>query len=191
MAEIARVTISGSDYGQLTQNVLHFEWLGVSWDPTAIAAEIVAGWMPNILWFSKSNFRYNSILVQHATQPTLQTVNLPIVVDGNVVNDPRMPPFVACVLKISTLQGGRTGRGRIFLAGVGADSLTSGVFTASFISTRQPKIDALKARYGLSGSSQLRLGLFNRTTNAFNGMSNLVLRPTPGVQRRRNIGIGV
>lgn len=191
MADIARVTISGIDYGQLTQNVLHFEWLGISWDPTAIAAEISANWMPNILWFSKSNFLYNSILVQHATQPTQQTVNLPIAVNGNVVNDTRMPPFVAVVLKIQTLQGGRSGRGRIFIAGCGGDSLTNGVHTASFISTRQPKIDALKTRYGLSGTSQLRLGLFNRTTSAFNGMSNLTLRAVPGVQRRRNVGIGV
>lgn len=191
MAFFARATFSGLRYGQLCQNVVHFEWLGISWDPVAIANHLAANWLPKVVWFSGTGFRYSAVLVQDATNPNLQTATLSVDLAGNVFDDNRCPPFVACVLKIQTLQGGRSGRGRIFLPGVAHDSMQNGLFQANFQQTRQPRIDELKVLYGLSGTSQLRLGLFNRTTNAFNGMSNLTLRPVPGVQRRRNIGIGV
>lgn len=191
MPRVVRVTISGLDYNQVTQNVLHFRHVADPYNAQAIAAEIIAGWIPNVQFFSKSNFSYRNVLVQDIEVPANPTASIPINMAGFGASSTRAPSFWSAVIKIQTPVGGRHGRGRIFLAGLHADAFESGILGSLFQTQALDHLNALIARYGPTGTSDLRLVVLNRVDNSQSDMVNLVLRPIPGIQRRRNIGIGI
>lgn len=191
MSNIARVTISGLRYNQVTQNVLHFEHQTEVWDAGAIAVEILNNWIPQAIKFSGTQFSYRSILVQCVNDPTLPTFTLALNVAGTQFDDQRCQGYVTSVIKLATNTGGRHGRGRIFFAGPASDAFQFGFHQATFSSQAAGFLATLMARYGPGGSSNLRLGILNRATKTLTPVTGMTLRPIPGVQRRRNIGIGV
>lgn len=191
MGNIARVTISGLRYNQVTQNVLHFDHQTEVWDAQSIAVEIANNWIPQAIKFSGTQFSYRSILVQCVNDPTKPTFTLAINIAGTQFDDQRCQGYVASVIKLASGTGGRHGRGRIFFAGPASDAFQFGFHQATFSGQAAGFLNTLMARYGPGGSSNLRLGILNRSTKTLTPVTGMTLRPIPGVQRRRNIGIGV
>lgn len=191
MGNIARVTLSGLRYGQVTQNVLHFDHQTEIWDPQAIVTDIVNNWIPQAIRFSGTQFFYKSVLAQCVNDPTKPTFTLAVNIAGTQFDDQRCPGTTASVIKLSTGTGGRHGRGRIFFAGPASDAFQFGIHQATFSGQAAGFLATLMARYGPGGTSNLRLSILNRSNNTLIPVTGMQLRTVPGVQRRRNIGIGI
>lgn len=191
MSNIARVTLSALRYGQVCQNVLHFQHKLAVWDAQSIVTDIVNNWIPQAIRFSGTQCVYKSVLAQCVNEPTLPTFTLAINIAGTQFDDQRCPGTTASVVKLSTGTGGRHGRGRIFFPGPASDAFQFGVHQATFSGQAQGFLDTLMAHYGPEGSSDLRLGILNRATKQLTFVTGMQLRTVPGVQRRRNIGIGI
>lgn len=191
MGNIARVTLSGLRYGQVCQTVVHFDHQTEIWDAQAIVTEIVNNWLPQAIRFSGTEFFYKSVLAQCINDPTKPTFTLAINIAGTQFDDQRCLGFVCSVIKLSTGTGGRHGRGRIFFPGPASDAFQFGVHQATFTAQAAGFLNTLMQRYGPGGTSDLRIGLLNRTTHTLTPVTGMQLRAVPGVQRRRNIGIGI
>lgn len=191
MPNIARVTISGLRYNQVTQNVLHFEHQTEVWDAQAIAVEIANNWIPQAIRFSGTQFSYRQILVQCVNDPTKPTFTLAINVAGLQFDDQRCSGVMSSVIKLASGLGGKHGRGRIYFAGPASDAFQFGFHQATFSSQAAGFLNTLMARYGPGGTSNLRLGILNRATGVLTPVTGMTLRPVPGTQSRRNIGIGI
>lgn len=191
MAQRVRVTCTGLIYGQTCQNVLHFTNLNDVFNGALIAAEINANWIEYIKALQTSHFTWTNILVQNLDNAATPTFSLVISKQGGGLNEPRVPPFAALVLKISTTLGGRRGRGRVYIGGMVSLAFELGVFTSSFMTQIATQTANIKSRYGPTGASELRLGVMRRDTGEISPLVDIQGRGTLGVQRRRNIGVGV
>lgn len=191
-----RVTISGVWYLQTFQNVLHFRNLDGLLSPQAIANDVLTNWVNRFKQRQVSSLKYTNILVQNEDNPNLAPFSLAIDVPGTHFNEDRMPSFTCLVLKKLTERAGRHGRGRVYLAGPSTDDAQVGIMTSSFIAGfKTVCLDPAKASYvGPGHTSALDLCVREEApdgTFVYHPLIDLQLRNTYGVQRRRNIGVGV
>lgn len=191
-----RVTISGVWYLQTFQNVLHFHNADGLMTPSAIANDVLNNWVQKFKLRQVSSLKYTNILVQNEDNPDLAPFSLAIDVPGTHFNEDRMPSFTCLVLKKLTERAGRHGRGRTFLAGPSTDDAQVGILTSSFIAGFATNcLNPVKAAYvGPGHTSALDLCVKENVAGGpdiYHPLIDLQLRNTYGVQRRRNIGVGV
>lgn len=191
---VFKVTLSQLWRGQTIQNVLHFRDTGTgSLTDLMVADEMVAGWIPAVSFIQVNELAYTSITVQRMQQPDPPFVKA-VNILGNQGASPRLFTFTSFVLQFRTAVGGRTGRGRAYIAGH-----VEGAFVNGLIEVGQKNfwnnqiIPAIMARYGPAGNSELEIGLGPRgnETNGFKPINNMQIRTVAGMQRRRNIGTGI
>lgn len=188
-----RVTVSGTNAGQLVQHVFHIQDPDGATGLEGTALDLSTNWVNRHTLRQGPQVRYTNILVQSATDPLVSPFSLTIDRQGQWSASDRVPPFTALVIKKTTLTGGRHGRGRIFFPGVAPDSFQDGIFTPGYILQWQENFTTpVMARYGPAGSSPLKLMLRANLPDGaiFVPVTTLQVRPILGVQRRRNIGVG-
>lgn len=190
---VIRVTISGVCLGQTLQNVIHFTNPDDTMTLPAICTEIRDFWCSPMSNCSTSSFSYTLIRAERvdtSTPPTPAT--LAVAVAG--VGTPTTPHVVlAFIFKLRTVVGGRRGRGRIYVMAPRADwvanSVPTGAGSAFMTGTVIP---AIMGRYGPTGVSPLILGVCSREDPTdIKGVESIAVASYMGVQRRRNIGVGI
>lgn len=192
---VFRVTITGLQYGQVTiQNVLHFSQSDFAGPLLPVLQEIRDGWCSILAVAQVNSFGWRNIsAVELGT--TDSPTNLPVTVNGQDLGDPNNSmPTLSAKLRIHTGFAGRTGRGRTYVAGVRQAHWQFGQMTAAGITVWQARVNALKARYvGPGHTSLLSLGVLGRNVNPqfFHAADDLTLSLIPGIQRRRNLGVGI
>lgn len=190
---VVRVTISGVCLGQTMQNVIHFTNPDGTLSLPDICAEIRDHWLNSMSNCSTSSFVYTLVkaeTVGNSSPPPPAT--LAVAVAG--VGVPTTNHVVLCfIFKLRTVVGGRRGRGRIYVMAPRADWIANSVPTgAGSAFMTGTVIPALMARYGPAGDSPLILGVASRDDPTdIKGVESIAVASYMGVQRRRNIGVGI
>lgn len=189
---IYRVTLDSTMYGQQLQNVLHFSH--PSSDPATLqtlADEIAASWIGEIRFEHSASVKYTRIRVlmlesQFAAHE--KTVNI----NGSWGGDDGIHTFTCFIIRLRTATIGRRGRGRQYISGVLKGWTVNGFVHPDNINSWNNRFQNIMAVFGPGGSSLARLGVCNhRAPFVFHEVTSLQIAPTLGVQRRRNIGVGL
>lgn len=194
MARI-RAVISGIHFGQVCENVLHLKELDPPRTMQQIAADLDTGYVNAVRSRQSSNFVWTNILVQNLDDPLVAAFSLTISKQGQDFNSASISPVMAYVIKLSTNRAGRHGRGRIYVPAVHFNALDQGFFSAALQASFKTTVtDVLFAEYGLHNPpNQITLCVRERGpgVDEFHPVVAMQLRASPGVQRRRNMGVGI
>jgi hypothetical protein len=187
-----RVITSGFFFGQTCQNVLHFNNPDGLTTPADIATDIKNNWLVQISAMSSGNIVWNNISVRRVDGGTEAPYNLAVSIAGAQSGSAQQLTFLAYVIRIRTAVVGRRGRGRIYVPGPNLNLTNLGVWASSTITGWQTPLNNLAARYLAGGTSSIRLGVASHTDPSdWKAATQLLLASIPGIQRRRNIGVGV
>lgn len=192
---VFRCTITATAYNQISvQNVVHFSWTDFAGPLSQVTTELVNGWITILRATQTNSIIYRNVSVYEVGTGVTPT-NLPMNLQGQDLGDPNASmPVLAVKLRIRTGIAGRTGRGRIYVFGIRQAHWSFGQLTAAGITTWQGRVDALKQRYiGPNQTGPMNLGVMNRSDDpsAFKLADELTLSTIPGIQRRRNLGVGI
>lgn len=193
---IFRVTINMLFYGQVCQNVLHFEKADAvfSTDGPALADSIDSVWIANVKVPLAGDVNFYQIRVDDAEHDSgAPTHTKTITQNGGNGADTSCPLNLAWVLRYSTGLSGKHFHGRTFVPGMRPGYITSGLVNSTGQALWPTRINNLKAAYvGTSPSSGFSLKLYNERNRAFGAtsVSDIQLRTTPGSMRKRMLGVG-
>ncbi|HEY9758858.1 MAG TPA: hypothetical protein V6C97_27060 [Oculatellaceae cyanobacterium] len=189
---IFRVTTISRMYGQEIQNVFHL--LGPSADPlemSAIADHVAANWIVQIKNRQSAAVVYSTVkvrLLESQFPPFVKTINIP----GAWNFDDEISTVLSFILRLRSNEIGKRGRGRMYIAGVLKGWTTNGLVDSDIIVSWNSTIANLMGVYGPGGSGNYRLTICpSKAPFSTREVTSMQVAPTLGVQRRRNIGIGV
>lgn len=192
---IVRVTFSGVCLGQTMQNVVHFINPDGSMTLPAVCNEMLTYWIQPMVNCHTSSFSWTNIRAEDITSATpAQPATLAIAAAG--VGTPTTTHVcLAFIFKWQTGVGGRRGRGRIFVPAPRADWVANSVPTQAGLNYMISNvIFPILQRFGSNpaGTSVLTLCVTPRNLSTPPlGVENIAISPKMGVQRRRNIGVGI
>lgn len=99
---------------------------------------------------------------------------------------------VAIVVSTKTAYAGRSYRGRNYIPAVPEAEMTSGLVDNTTVDAIQVYYDDLVAALGASGSNADYMWVvWSEKLQAYNGITDTIVRNIPGVVRRRRVGVGV
>lgn len=189
---IFRCTTVATMYNQQCQNVFHL--LGPTSDPLdaqAIADDLAVNWVGQIRQRQTSAVRYVAIsvrLLESQFPPHVKTVSIL----GSQQFDDELHTYDAFVLRLRSAEIGRRGRGRLYIPGVMKGWTTNGLVDDDVIVAWNNNIANLMGSYGPNGSTPYRLTIVpNKAPFSTREVVAMQVAPTLGLQRRRNIGIGI
>lgn len=193
---VYRATITGNSYGSIFQNVLHFyqaDSVASSAAP-ALATSIRDVWLPIQKQFSTANFVYNLIRVDELIDGGSGIFALlPCNIAGAGGSEVRAVLSLAAVVQLGTGLAGRKNRGRFFVP-IAPSATMAGSLDTQYLTDRTTQLNAWKAAYVNAGHSQafdLVIHGPNDSHVEYRKVETMIVRPTPGSQRRRMIGVGI
>jgi len=192
---IYRVTFSGIYLGSVMQNVVHFEGSEGTGSLATIAVDMRDNWAVTMRNAHCSGFAYTNIAVKNLSDPSEQTYNLPYAAAGS--GEPTPPHMViAFILTLRGAAPGRRGRGRVYVAAPRGGWIANSVVTSAGLTSLQSLvINPISLRFVSPGNtSSLKLVIYHK--NWADGpdvtsVASISARQYLGVQRRRNINVGV
>jgi hypothetical protein len=192
-----RVTFSGLVNGNVFNNVLHIK--KVTPGPTAqqdLATYVNTNWIDTIRTLQTNGTQYLNINVRGLDAGAFAPFNLVVNKLGTAISAAASDnPFTGAVLRLQTNVAGRTGRGRVHLCGISlGTSANLGILTAATLTAWQPKINAIKAAFSVTGpAGEYQLGVANRSdpVGSFKGVTEILVRANLGGMRSRNYGVGI
>ena len=189
---IYRVVLDHTMYNQQLQNVLHFTH--ASSDPQTmelLADDVVVNWIGHIRVNMSACIQWNRIRVQ-MLESQFATFEKIINIKGVFGDDFELNSFACFILRLRTATIGRNGRGRQYLSGVLKGWTDKGFVISDVINAWNVQLEGIMEAYGANGTSDFDLVVCNKTAPfSAKTVTNIQLAPTLGVQRRRNIGVGV
>lgn len=191
---IVRITLTAAFRGMTVQNVLHFDNHDSGILPTTHCATIRDQWMDEYKFFSVNQVIWINIAYTPLTPALGVTTNLAINIAGaSNATDSRDHPVISEKIRIQTATAGRAGRGRIYAPVASLFGGNVGVVEAATITARNARLATLMSRFGgPSPSTGLTLGIAPRgNPGNFKPATSMFLASTYGIQRRRNIGVGI
>lgn len=191
---VNRITTTALYNGaSVIQNVFYLKNPDGAIQLPAVATEIRDGWLGIIKNFAAASCVWTSIRVDEvATATPKASANLAINVPG-LGNSFTQHVCLSFVLRWATGIGGRHGRGRMFIGAPRPDWITNSLPTAAGLTAINGTfIPQLKARYITPASSGLFLLVVRKGDPSNNVLvTDVSVAPTLGIQRRRNIGVGI
>jgi len=193
---LEQVTLTQSLKGQTIQNVFHLTNPDGALTGQQIAALVLAEWITEIRKIQGGQLIYHQILVQRVDPAgqaaTVTNISTPGAATGY---DAFLPPLCV-VMQKRTGFFGRHGRGRYYISGWNSGALhTTGTWDPGHLGDVMLTItNNLTAKWIDPGVSALRLVVAGRGPDnqwLSHSCTSLSMRPVPGYQRRRNIGIGI
>jgi hypothetical protein len=122
------------------------------------------------------------------------TTNLAVNIAGNAnATDSKDHPCICEKIRVQTATPGKHGRGRIFCPVASLFGGNVGIVNAATIANRNAKLATLMARFNdVNPSTLITYGIIPRDTpSAFKPAINMFCDSKYGIQRRRNIGVGI
>lgn len=191
--EIRRATCFCIAYGQSCNIVPHFLVFDIANDYPAIIAELRANFLTYLLPLQYTSAVWNRVDIKNMNIPAQSTFSQAIVPLSGNGQATGAGPVMGALFSLQTGFGVRSKRGRIFIPGTNTGLSTTGTLSSSLTTTANNVINNIKNRYVDGGNNlgPMRLVVWSRKNNDFTSVTNIALRPNFGVQRRRNIGIGM
>lgn len=188
-----RVTMEGTIYDQRCQNVLHFQ---ADNEPVnseqLLATELVNNFFPQLQSLQNNNWFWRRLGIQVVSDQVHPVVVIDIQPIQGILAGTGAHPSIAGLFSIRTSTPGRIGRGRFYMPGVHNASIANGRVEANAMVQYIGTANAITARYKFNGPSAFKMCVCPRSNpNDFKLMANVLARSTFGLQRRRNIGVGV
>lgn len=180
-------------YGQVCQNVMHFFNPDGALSLSAAADEFQNQWITNVKPRQIGNVQWTKIQVYNLSNPVLAPFEKSINILGTNSTTTLSRTFDCFVLKVQTAIAGRHGHGRIYLPGLHEGFLSNGLFQQSQVDAWATQLAIIKARFiGPPAAGPMTLAVREKAApHTMTLATNILLRNIPGVQRRRNIGVGV
>lgn len=177
----------------VVQNVFHFLNPDGFLSNQQICLEIRDNWIAIVKNLAAASCVWTNIRSERIDQvvnPAAANLAVNIAGTGNS-NTPHV--CLAFIIRLQTAIAGRHGRGRIYFGAPRPDWIGSSLVLAAGITfINGTTIPALMARYGPTGNSGLTLGVHRKDDRqSLIQISGMSLATTLGIQRRRNIGVGV
>lgn len=194
MATIHRITVIGTYFGQTFNNVVNMQETTGLLTPEEVADEFDTEWVFEMNRMVSQNVKWTGIRVQPLTAGPPAPFNKTVAYQGQQSPAGTEFTFVAGVIKIFTAIGGRHGRGRVYIPGVGNNTTEQGVLRPDVLNLwKLTIIDPFVQKFNAAnGTSPLSLGVMGKSPSSpWHPMTSLQMRGLIGVQRRRNIGIGM
>jgi hypothetical protein len=190
-----RVTTTFLWMGQQMQNVLHFSNPDGVLSLAAVASDIEANWIGNLRSAVDNRGKWINIGVRNLDDLNVAPYNKAVSITPINDHGDQQVPYMACIIRIRTGVAGKAGRGRVYVPGLATAHTQNGVIsTGGFQQWDEPGgvLHYVKLAYLASSTvSPLQIGVYHLADHSFTGATDLTLNPVPGVQRRRNIGVGI
>lgn len=193
---IYRAVMGGQLLGQTVQNVCHFE-KGGDWDPAqaqTLAQHLRDNWITQIKSRLSTQMTWTGITIYDRLTPGRQPVVLAINLQGaQTTFATQAVPFCAVLMRFKTSQTGPSGRGRIYIPGAALNDYAGGNITAPAATAWQTILNTIGPMYTSNNpSSGFNLVLSGKQApSATLNVTTIEIGGHYGVQRRRNIGVGV
>lgn len=189
---IARVTIHQTWFSQICQNVIHLDNGEGSYDPAAINAAIGTYWIPAVRQVQLGTVNYFRVSVRNMGVIGGLTTDYPYNVNGGSGSAVEGWGPLCYLWSFQTETGGHSGRGRVYIAGCYPGNVVTGRFISASMDQQVAQVALLLTRFtGASPTSGYNLAVCKRENLPTpHYVTNIVVRSVPGVQRRRNIGVG-
>lgn len=114
--------------------------------PADAATAAGAAWADNIMENLCNQVTFVNTHIKYGPTATGPAADQPYAVNGGIVDDPS-PPNISVLVRKNTALGGRSGRGRMYIPGIGEGStLTGGVLRAGDVGALQADLDAMHAQ---------------------------------------------
>lgn len=129
VGDVYEVIIEGRQDGQITDNVFHFECVGADTDVlTHLVLVFAQCFIDNLLPVLSSSWSLERIRWKRLS-PTLgiEQISIPVGAGAGGGNAAALPSYCAAVISKRTLTGGRSFRGRTYIAGIPEDQTTNSV----------------------------------------------------------------
>jgi hypothetical protein len=192
---IIRITISGIYYQQRCQNVLHFrqaDYVDSLLDPFLIDIRDV--WVEQQRFLQNIGYQYTTIVGQKVSPPADLAHLLDISTKTGTNTGAGAVSTISLLWTFRTADPTHRGRGRMYLGGVHGQTPLNGLVHPTIVSSMGTVATAWMNRYGPSGTSAFDLVVGphgNHPDSDYREVTSVVARSYFGVQRRRNIGVGV
>jgi len=187
---LVRVVNSGTLYGQLVQNVLHFNNPNDVLTLQAIANLIDGSWLSKITLRQQSDLVWTNILVTSLGDVQTAPFSLVIQRQGQSFSSKSIPSFAAFVLRLSTNRFGRQGRGRVFIPGVNFNSCENGLFTPAEVTQWETNVLPTIRQQFLEANNATLPMVVHHKGGGSDDVTAIQLRNVVGCQRRRMPGVG-
>jgi len=188
---IVRVVMTGSILGQRVQNVLHFNNPDGALSNFAISEELKPNWITVLRNVQNNQLQWVEISVQRVDTAGFSADVFTVTAAAGSLSGPAALTFACPVVSIRTGVAGRAGHGRFYIFGLHGESIDNGSFESGAFAAYQVRVNDLKNRYKSGGTGPITLGVCSRSNPIdFKPMTDLIVRPVLGVQRRRNLGVG-
>lgn len=186
-----RVVINQSLYGQLVQNRIYVQSEAFQ-EPAEVAAHIKNTWVNTVKFLQHNLLQYFSIVVTGLEAGVGQHTELLSQTFGGQAGEGQTTSFHCGVMQFKTGLVGRKFRGRYYIAATRMGGTQLGQFTASEFGLWGQQIAILKDAFTGANGGSTGLALMIRGENVVHNtlVTDIGLRPTLGIQRRRNIGVG-
>lgn len=193
---VARVTLTSLYAASVLQNVFHFA------KPDYVTADlaVLLTDFKNLFVDQLRNFYVNEVSVLTCHGEELQSgaggdvADLLIGLPGAGGSDTRVPLQLAMVVQVKTGMTGRANRGRWYNYGITCNWLLNGLWNPTNLANAQGWCNTLKGRWCGTNAQhgwQLVIHGKNDAPGDYRLSTDLIARPTPGTQRRRQIGVGI
>lgn len=192
---IYRITLTGIRWGSVTmQNVLHFDDEGRGLTDDQVMIEMRDHWCTMWSTIQSNTFGWRNISIQRIGA-VITPANYPIVVNGQDGVDNLGGTCVTNLkIRIKTSFPGKAGRGRFYLPAIRDIYWEMGQLEQNAINNLLVPVTNVHNRYAaLQQLGPLKIGVLRRGGSApdFHAATGLHMSLTPGIQRRRNVGVGV
>jgi len=195
-----RVTISGTYFGQIVQNVPYFHQSDGTLTPAEIATEVYDHFLGHTSLTGyqhmvSSFVTFFQIKVEQVTTSPPQAYTLAINRSGGVSGSTEANPVTCLVMQMRAGVAGRHGRGRLYIPGTNPAFLSNGLLSSGGNDYVTQCMPAIAARYTTFGSSHgpLDLVIHKKGGGASDYLlvEQLQISTKPGCQRRRAVGVGI
>jgi len=189
---VIRVTINMTWFGQICQNVIHLDNGEAGYDPADVKSQIETLWIPAVRPMQLGTLNYFKIQVRDMEAVGGLTTDYAININGSAGSAVEGWGCLCYLFSFQTATGGHEGRGRVYLPGAYPGNVVLGRWISASMDQQTTAIGLLTTRFlGATPTSGYNLVVCKRQTLPTpHPVINIIARNVPGVQRRRNIGVG-
>lgn len=191
---IFRVTLTASFRGMIMQNVLHFDQHASGITGQTICEIVRDQWLDQQRFFSVDQVIWINVSATQVDPGVGLTTNLAVNITGAAnATSSNDHPVLCEKIRVQTATVGRHGRGRIYCPVAAVSGGNVGIVNAATITSRNARLATLMARFNDNNPSTfITYGIIPRDTpSSFKPAINMFLDSKYGIQRRRNIGVGI
>jgi len=193
MANTFRVTVSGRLLGQVMQNVFYVDGGEGAWTHTSVKDYVLTWFVNQLKAVQVNTFNWETIEVRDfgPGPDTISTFTLGQI--PGTMNTSGILTVGAFIIQKRTGIVGRENRGRIYMPGPSATHTSNNLINATGIAAFAPILTTFRTQWAAPGTStKLQMMIVGKGPTPHTvHVTDFLLAPGIGIQRRRNINVGI